>query len=112
MVPFNPANRKVAGPEAPPCDTTNPGELLKACPEGGVGVWTSSAAFDTALLPVTAYNVEVLDPAFHERVREGYRRLAASEPKRWVVLNADRDEASIGADVWREVEALLAAPAR
>jgi dTMP kinase len=55
---------------------------------------------------------EVLDPAFHERVREGYLRLAAAEPARWVVLKADRDEASIAGDVWREVEALLATPAR
>ena len=28
----------------------------------------------------------VLDPAFHERVREGYLRLAAAEPRRWVVI--------------------------
>jgi len=55
---------------------------------------------------------EVLDEAFHQRVREGYLRMAASEPGRWIVLKADRDEGAIAADVWREVEALLAAPAR
>lgn len=54
---------------------------------------------------------EVLDPAFHERVREGYLRLAAAEPRRWAVINADRDEAAISKDVWREVDALLGAPA-
>ncbi|MDQ2950808.1 MAG: dTMP kinase [Chloroflexota bacterium] len=54
---------------------------------------------------------EVLDPAFHERVREGYLRLAAAEPRRWVVINAARDEAAISHDVWREVDALLGAPA-
>jgi dTMP kinase len=50
---------------------------------------------------------EVLDAAFHERVREGYRRLAAAEPKRWVVIDADRDEESIAADVRRELHSLL-----
>jgi dTMP kinase len=54
---------------------------------------------------------EVLDTAFHTRVREGYLRLAASEPKRWVVIDAARDELSIAQDVRREVDALLGAPA-
>lgn len=54
---------------------------------------------------------EVLDPAFHERVREGYLRLATAEPRRWAVIGADRDEAAISKDVWREVDALLGAPA-
>ena len=52
---------------------------------------------------------EVLDTAFHTRVREGYLRLAAADPKRWAVINADRDEASIAADVRRELDALLGA---
>jgi dTMP kinase len=54
---------------------------------------------------------EVLDPVFHERVRNGYIRLAADEPSRWVVLDAARDESSVAADVQRAVDALLAAPA-
>ncbi len=54
---------------------------------------------------------EVLDPAFHERVREGYLRLAAAEPRRWAVIDAARDEEAISKDVWREVDALLGAPA-
>jgi len=54
---------------------------------------------------------EVLDTAFHTRVREGYLRLAAAEPKRWAVINADRDESSIAQDVRREVDALLGTPA-
>ena len=54
---------------------------------------------------------EVLDPAFHERVREGYLRLAAAEPRRWAVIDADREEATVSKDVWREVDALLGAPA-
>jgi dTMP kinase len=54
---------------------------------------------------------EVLDTAFHTRVREGYLRLAAEEPGRWVVIDADRDQAAIERDVRREVDALLGAPA-
>jgi len=47
--------------------------------------------------------------AFHERVGEGYRRLAAAEPNRFVVILADRDIEAIAADVWRDVERLLPA---
>lgn len=54
---------------------------------------------------------EVLDADFHERVREGYLRMAAAEPRRWAVIKADRDERSIAADVLRDVDALLGAPA-
>ena len=52
---------------------------------------------------------EVLAPAFHQRVREGYLRLAASEPRRWVVIKADRDEKAIASDVRRELDTLLGA---
>jgi dTMP kinase len=54
---------------------------------------------------------EVLDTAFHTRVREGYLRLAAEEPGRWVVIDADRNQAAIEKDVRREIDALLGAPA-
>ena len=54
---------------------------------------------------------EVLDPEFHERVRNGYLRLAADEPARWLVLDASSDEGAIAGDVQRAVDALLAAPA-
>ena len=52
---------------------------------------------------------EVEARAFHERVREGYLRLAAAEPRRFAVIKADRDIDAVAADVWREVEALLPA---
>lgn len=54
---------------------------------------------------------EVREVAFHERLREGYLRLAAAEPRRFVVVRGDRDEAAIAADILREVDALLATPA-
>ncbi|MGH2490829.1 MAG: dTMP kinase [Candidatus Limnocylindria bacterium] len=48
---------------------------------------------------------------FHVRVRDAYLRLAAAEPRRFVVVAADRDEAAIAGDIRREVDALLGAPA-
>ena len=47
----------------------------------------------------------------HVRVREAYLRLAAAEPRRFVVIAADRDEAAVTTDIRREVDALLGAPA-
>jgi dTMP kinase len=48
---------------------------------------------------------------FHVRVRDGYLRLAATEPRRFVVVAADRDEAAVAAEIRREVDALLGTPA-
>lgn len=36
---------------------------------------------------------------FHERVRSGYLAMAAAEPERWVVINADRTPDEIHAEV-------------
>ena len=36
---------------------------------------------------------------FHERVRGGFRELAAADPERWVVIDADRDPGVIHAEV-------------
>ena len=47
--------------------------------------------------------------AFHERVRAGYRELAAAEPRRFVVIDADRPEDAVAADIRHDVEALLLA---
>ena len=47
----------------------------------------------------------------HIRVREAYLRLAAAEPRRFVVIAADRDEAAVASDIRREVDTLLGAPA-
>ena len=47
----------------------------------------------------------------HVRVRDAYLRLAAAEPHRFVVIRADREEAEVAADIRREVDALLGAPA-
>ena len=49
------------------------------------------------------------DRAFYERVRDGYLRLAAAEPARFVIVNGARSEDEIAADIRREVDALLGA---
>ncbi|MDE3113535.1 MAG: dTMP kinase [Chloroflexota bacterium] len=54
---------------------------------------------------------EERERAFHERLRDGYLRLAAAEPRRFVVVPGDRDEAEIAREILREVDALLATPA-
>jgi len=46
--------------------------------------------------------------AFHQRVRDGYHQLAAREPLRFRVVDADRPVEAVSADVWKLVkEALL-----
>lgn len=47
------------------------------------------------------------DAAFHARVAEGYRRLAAEEPGRWRIVDAARDPDDVAADVLAAVEGLL-----
>lgn len=52
---------------------------------------------------------EVEGREFQQRVRDGYLRLAAAEPDRFVVIRGDRDEDAVAADVQREIDALFAA---
>lgn len=56
--------------------------------------------------------IESADTAFHERVREGFRRLAAAEPGSWVVLDgaADPDEVAEAALAAVRARAERAAP--
>lgn len=50
---------------------------------------------------------EADEQAFHQRVRDGYLRLAAAEPDRILVIPGDRDEEAVAADIRREVDRLL-----
>jgi dTMP kinase len=45
--------------------------------------------------------------AFHRRVREGYLKMAAAEPKRWLVIDAAQDKETIAVIIWRRVSKLL-----
>ncbi len=44
--------------------------------------------------------------AFHERVRKGYLTLAASEPDRWVKVDASQDEDSVFDAIWSHLQGL------
>jgi dTMP kinase len=45
--------------------------------------------------------------AFHNRVREGYLRLAEAEPQRWLVIDATKDKEEIATIIWQRVGQLL-----
>jgi dTMP kinase len=48
--------------------------------------------------------------AFHERVRQGYHRLAAAEPERWRIVDASGPVDEVAAAIWSTIEGLLAVP--
>lgn len=50
--------------------------------------------------------------AFHQRIREGFHKLVASEPNRWIVLDADRPKEQVQADMRRAVLQRLQATQR
>lgn len=59
---------------------------------------------------VTRFEAGVaFDRAFHERVRAGYLQLAAREPTRWQVVDADRDPDAVAADLLERAEGVVAA---
>jgi dTMP kinase len=45
--------------------------------------------------------------AFHQKVREGYLKLATSEPKRWLVIDAAQSKEKIAEIIWKRVSRLL-----
>lgn len=45
--------------------------------------------------------------AFHRRVREGYLKMAAEEPERWLVIDAGLSRKEIRQRIWQRVERLL-----
>jgi len=47
------------------------------------------------------------DISFHQRVREGYLKGAASEPERWLVVDASQSKAKIKQIIWQRVSQLL-----
>jgi dTMP kinase len=55
---------------------------------------------------------EQRDIAFHERLREGYRAIAAAEPRRCVLLDGANALEAIAAEVWTQVERRLLASSR
>ncbi len=53
---------------------------------------------------------ELEELSFHRRVREGYLRLAAADPDRWLVIDATLPKRKISKIVWEKVSQLLASP--
>lgn len=47
--------------------------------------------------------LDLEEVAFHRRIRDGYRELAAAEPERWIVIDADRSQAIVQADLRKAV---------
>ncbi len=47
------------------------------------------------------------DIAFHQRVREGYLKLAASDPQRWLVVAATQSKTKIAEIIWQRVSQQL-----
>ena len=45
--------------------------------------------------------------AFHQRIRDGYLKLAADEPGRWVVIDACQTKGEIAGIIWQRVSQLL-----
>jgi len=50
---------------------------------------------------------ELEDLAFHWLVREGYRKMAAAEPDRWLVIDASLPKVKIAGIIWDMVSRLL-----
>jgi dTMP kinase len=47
------------------------------------------------------------DLTFHHRVRDGYLKMAADEPERWLVIDASQSKEKIKQIIWRRVSQLL-----
>ena len=47
------------------------------------------------------------DTAFHQRVHEGYLKLAANDPQRWLVIDATQPKGKISEIIWQRVSQLL-----
>ena len=47
------------------------------------------------------------DTAFHRRVRDGYLKMAADDPERWLVVDASQSKRKIVQIIWQRVNQLL-----
>jgi dTMP kinase len=53
--------------------------------------------------PRKADRMEQQPAEFYERVREGYRQIAAHEPKRIVLINGSRNPDEIESEIWEKL---------
>ena len=47
------------------------------------------------------------DIAFHQKVREGYLKMAADDPQRWLVVDASQPKVKVEQIIWQRVSQLL-----
>ena len=47
------------------------------------------------------------DIVFHQRVRDGFLKLATAEPQRWLVVDAAKSQQEIAEEIWNRVSQLL-----
>ncbi len=47
------------------------------------------------------------DIAFHQRVADGFHKLAANEPKRWLVIDATQPKENVAEIIWQKVRQLI-----
>jgi dTMP kinase len=47
------------------------------------------------------------DIAFHQRIREGYLKLAGDEPERWLVIDASQSKEKVAEIIWQGVRQVL-----
>ena len=47
------------------------------------------------------------DITFHQKVREGYLKLAGDEPERWLVIDASQSKEKVAEIIWQRVNQLL-----
>jgi len=45
--------------------------------------------------------------AFHQRVRDGYLKMAADDPQRWLVIDGTQSKAKIAQIIWQRISQLL-----
>ena len=50
---------------------------------------------------------ELEDLSFHKRIRDGYLKMAASEPDRWLVIDASLPKEKVAETIWTRVSRLL-----
>lgn len=77
--------------------------ILDIDPEAGLGRAAGRAGDET--------RYESFDKAFHERVREGFRTIAAGDPARCALIPAGDTQDRVGAAVWQALQDRIGAPA-
>lgn len=82
--------------------------ILDVGPEVGL----ARAGRRRAVRSEVADRFEAEGPAFHARLREAFRAIAAAEPDRCVLVDGARDADAVEADIWRAVAGRLGLPAR